>query len=234
MEEQHVVYVHINKINGKVYVGQTKSIKRRWKMEGIDYQKSSYFYNAIQKYGWDNFEHKILKEGLSQEEANYWEDYYINYYDSLNHKKGYNIRHGGTHGALSEETKQKLSQICKEKGLWKGDLNPRHIDPLYGERNGMYGKHHTEETKQKISQANTGRKMPEEAKKKISATLRQHHVLAKKVMCIETGEIFNSIRQAAEFYHISHQAISRVCRGERKTTAGKYWKYIEGENNDFN
>ena len=90
------------------------------------------------------------------------------------------------------------------------------------------------ETKQKISQANKGRKMSNEVKEKISNTLRQHHTLAKKVLCVETGEIFNSVRQAAEFYHISHQAISRVCRGERKITAGKHWKYIEGENNDIN
>ena len=140
MEDKYVVYIHINKINNKVYVGQTKSIKNRWKLNGIDYQKSLYFYNAIQKYGWDNFEHKILKENLSKDEADYWEDYYINYYSSLDHNKGYNIRHGGSHGALSEETKQKLSKIAKEKGSWKGSLNPRHLDPLFKERNGMYGK----------------------------------------------------------------------------------------------
>lgn len=234
MEEKYSVYIHINKINNKVYIGQTKSVEKRWRLNGIEYQRSSFFYSAIEKYGWDNFEHKILKDNLSKEEADYWEEYYINYYDSLNHNKGYNIRHGGSHGALSEETKQKLSDIAKEKGLWKGELNPRHLDPLFGERNGMYGKHHTEKTKKKISEANKGRAMSDEAKEKISKTLREHHVLAKKVLCVETGEIFNSVRQAGEAYHIAHECIGRVCRGERKTAAKKHWKYIEEDKDDIN
>ena len=56
----YAVYVHINKINDKRYVGQTNNIERRWRSNGIDYKNSLYFYNAIQKYGWNNFKHIIL------------------------------------------------------------------------------------------------------------------------------------------------------------------------------
>lgn len=230
-ENNHVVYVHINKENKKTYVGQTNNIQRRWRNNGIDYEKCSYFYNAIQKYGWDNFEHIILKEKLSQEEANYWEQYYIDFYHSKYNENGYNIREGGNK-ELAEITKQKLSEIAKEKGRWVGDKNPRHIDPLFGERNGMYGKHHSEETRQKISEKNKGKTLTEEHKQKISKFMNENHPRAKKVRCIETGEIFLSARKAAEAYNTSHSCISRVCNGERKTTQGKHWEWVT--DNDIN
>ena len=57
------------------------------------------------------------------------------------------------------------------------------------------------------------------------------HPRAKKVRCIETGEIFLSARKAAETYHTAHSCITRVCNGERKTTLGKHWEWY---NNDIN
>ena len=236
MENNYIVYLHKNIINGKVYVGQTNNLSRRWRGDGIDYQKSSYFFKAIQKYGWDNFEHLILKEHLAKEEADQWEVYYIDFYDSQNHEKGYNIRCGGSNGALAEETKKKLSQIAKEKELWQGDNNPRHKDPLFGERNGMYGKHHSEETKQKISESKKGTLLSEGVKQKISQTLKEKHPRSKKVLCIETGEIYPSARQAAEAIGVPHTCISRVCNGQRKTSGGYHWKYLveEEKNNDIN
>ena len=67
----YVVYKHTNKFNGKVYIGITsRSVKRRWGNNGKQYlYDNSRFANAIQKYGWDNFEHEILFEGLSKKEA---------------------------------------------------------------------------------------------------------------------------------------------------------------------
>ena len=85
------VYMHINKINHKIYIGQTsQSPELRWGKNGGGYTGCSYFYNAIQKYGWENFEHCILKENLNQDEANYWEKYYFQIFDSTNKEFGYN------------------------------------------------------------------------------------------------------------------------------------------------
>ena len=66
----YIIYAHINKINNKVYVGQTcQNPEKRWDY-GSGYKKHNlHFYNAIKKYGWDNFEHEILFENLTQKEA---------------------------------------------------------------------------------------------------------------------------------------------------------------------
>lgn len=107
MANNYCVYMHRNKINNKVYIGQTCNIKVRW--HPISYKGSSYFYNAIEKYGWDNFEHIILIDNLSLEEANQKEKYFIKIYESTNRNKGYNLKTGGNNGyQLSKETRQKI------------------------------------------------------------------------------------------------------------------------------
>lgn len=232
-EKKYVVYIHINKTTNKTYVGQSCNIERRWRNNGIDYynynksdEDQSIFWKAIQSYGWDGFEHIILKENLTLEEANYWEGYYMDFYHSRYFENGYNIREAGSNGALSEKTKQKLSELAKERELWKGDNNPKHLDPPIGEKNPMYGKKHSEETRQKISEALTGRTLSEEQKQKIANFMNTNHPRAKKVRCIETGEVFLSARKAAEAYGTAHTCITRVCNGERKTTQGKHWEWV--------
>lgn len=50
----------------------------------------------------------------------------------------------------------------------------------------------------------------------------------KKIVCVETGEIFNSQREAAEKMHLDQGNISRVCRGLLNTCGGYHWKFLEG------
>ena len=88
------VYKHVNKINGKIYIGITgQNPKKRW-AKGLGY-KGMYFYNAIEKYGWDNFEHIIIAEDLSENAATQMEKDLIARYDCRNRSKGYNIEEGG-------------------------------------------------------------------------------------------------------------------------------------------
>ena len=69
-EAKYIVYCHTNKINNKKYIGQTcRSLEIRSGKNGHQYHACTYFGNAIQKYGWDNFEHEILFEDLSKESA---------------------------------------------------------------------------------------------------------------------------------------------------------------------
>ena len=70
------------------------------------------FFNAIKKYGWDNFEHIILFENLTKEDADFRERQFIEIYDSI--RSGYNLKTGGSRGELSEESLAKMSKSFKE------------------------------------------------------------------------------------------------------------------------
>ena len=114
------IYAHVNKINGKIYIGQTsKSPKQRWD-NGKGYSYNNHFWSAIQKYGWDNFEHVILMEDLSKEMANIIEKELIRKYRATDDRFGYNFLCGGDNGyesynpnyikTVSEETRLKMSR----------------------------------------------------------------------------------------------------------------------------
>lgn len=106
------VYCHINKITQRRYIGLTGEYppSKRWGYNGINYKNCVYFYYAIQKYGWDNFEHLILNDNLTQEEAKQLESYYIKLYNTLS-PNGYNLTLGGDYPhILAPETKEKMRQ----------------------------------------------------------------------------------------------------------------------------
>lgn len=91
-EGNWLVYQHLSP-SEKSYIGITQqSPEDRWR-NGDGYYKQKKFYNAIKKYGWNSFKHKILKEHLNEESASYWEKYYIKEFDS--YYNGYNATEGG-------------------------------------------------------------------------------------------------------------------------------------------
>ena len=112
-KNNYCIYVHINKINNKVYVGQTNQKPQyRWGKNGNGYKHQD-FYKAILKYGWNNFEHKILETGLTLAEANIKEQEYIQKFDS--YLNGYNETIGGKNRQLSQNEKNNISIFMKTK-----------------------------------------------------------------------------------------------------------------------
>lgn len=201
----YTIYLHRNKINNKIYVGQTiQTPEKRWK-NGNGYKSCTLFYKAIQKYGWNNFEHIILEQKeMTPQEANEKENYYIKKYDSKNIEKGYNINDGGyqTLSPKAEPAAIKWMQEHPEFGL------ARAKDML------KWQKEHPEEIL----------KMRRENVKKATEARK------KSVQCVETGIIYESASEAARLVPKTSQSkICMVCRGQRKTCGGYHWKYVEEE-----
>ncbi|MBO5704523.1 MAG: GIY-YIG nuclease family protein [Alphaproteobacteria bacterium] len=201
-----IIYKITNKINRKVYIGQTTcSLRARWWQHCRKKAYCPFIHNAIEKYGRENFTVEQIDVACSRDELDQKEQYWIKFYDSMNPKNGYNLTSGG-------ETRKLLSIAVRKK------MSIR----MKGEKNPMFGTHHSEEHKRKISEALKGRKKP------IGFGLRgSKHPQARKVICIDTGEIFDYIRLAAIAKNLNHRNISSVCNGRRKTCGGYHWRYVD-------
>ena len=217
----YTVYQHKNKINGKIYIGITsQKPEQRWGSQGCNYKSSPHFYSAIQKYGWDNFEHNILFTDLTKEQACLKEQELIKEYNSMNREFGYNSTSGGDIFTMNEETKQKISQA------------------MIGNQNGL-GHPCSEEKKEKISNAQKDRKFTEEHKQKLSEAAKNRHVPCseekkqilkekshkKSVYCEELDKIFESVQECSRQLGIPATNISKLCNGRGKTLKGYHLRY---------
>ena len=217
----YTVYQHKNKINGKIYIGITsQKPEQRWGSQGCNYKSSPHFYSAIQKYGWDNFEHNILFVELTKEQACLKEQELIKEYNSMNREFGYNSTSGEDIFTMNEETKQKISQA------------------LMGNQNNL-GHSCSEEKKKKISEAQKGREFTEEHKQKLSEAAKNRHVPCseekkqilkekshkKSVYCEELDKIFESVQECSRQLGIPATNISKLCNGRGKTLKGYHLRY---------
>lgn len=220
-DKKWCVYIHTNNINGKKYVGMTCNIDTRFGKDGAGYLHKKkngefvqpYFARAILKYGWENFSHEIIKENLTLEEANELEEKMILKYDTQNINKGYNIRNGGSHGALKEETIEKLSEIMS--GRYDGENNP------------FYKKNHTEDVKNKIREV-AKTTVSKYTKEELSEKMRKVSI-GNYYICVETGKVYSSTREAAEELGIHRSCISSAANGHKKTAGGFHWQKIPKE-----
>ena len=157
------VYKHTSP-SGKHYIGVTmQNPQVRWRKDGSGYKDNVYFWNAIQKYGWDNIEHNILFENLTKEEAEQKEIELIAFYKSNQRDYGYNIANGGNCvGTVSEETRRKISYANQNRSQETREKL----------RNAVLGKKLSKETKQKMSKSHIGREFSEDTRNKISEALK--------------------------------------------------------------
>lgn len=281
MEERrdHKIYKYTNKVNGKVYIGKTCTTLKKRARNGEGYVGCVYFWSAIQKYGWENFEPEILEEGLTPEEASIKEIEYIEKYNSADHEFGYNIVKE-IQSDFNDETRIKLSERNKGENnpRWGCHISEEHKDIIResnkkrvytdemraniskaekksyaeGRVHPMLGRKHAEEAKDRISKANRGhtpwnkgKKMSEvkadyvpsflckhhteETKKKLSAINkgRPRYDSRKRVLCVETGVIYDSATEAAKKNKCNISRLCKCCRGVAKSSGGYHWRYVD-------
>lgn len=218
----YTVYQHKNKTNGKIYIGITSQTpEERWGINGSNYKSSPHFYAAIQKYGWNNFEHNILYTDLTKDEACQKEQELISYFNSMNRDYGYNSTSGGENFIMNEETRQKISQamIGNKNGLGH-PCSPEKAKKI---SEAQKGRAFTEEHKQKLSEAAKQRHTPcsEETKKKLS----QNYPHKRKVYCEELDTIYDSVQECGRMLGIPATNISKLCNGKGKTLKGYHLRY---------
>lgn len=157
-----LIYKITNKINGKMYVGQTvQDLKKRWNSHCAKNNGCIRLHNSIKKYGKENFEVKVLVRCSSIEEMNHRESYYIKLLNALS-PNGYNLTTGGKNKRLSEETKEKISNSNKGK-----KRSPYTKETRLKMSESRMGRRLSKETKEKISESSIGKILSEETKEKI-------------------------------------------------------------------
>ena len=258
LDKAAYVYCHINKVNGKVYVGISTKPYKRWGTNGCGYKKlndKGCFANAIDKYGWDNFEHYILEE-CTFEQAKELEKYYIKMFNSKA-PNGYNLTEGGDgilgRKATPEEIKRMSERSKGRTSPNKGKKMSERTKRLISEKN--KGRKWTEEQRAKILKARTGVKMSEQARKNMSEARKgikfskEHkknlslshkgHPVCKECldatckpvsMFSKEGDYimsFVSVSEANRFISKTNRisCIAEVCNGKRKTSCGYVWRW---------
>lgn len=217
----YYVYIHTNKINQKRYVGLTKQDpEKRW-ANGTHYTNSTHFKHAIEKYGWDNFDHVIYAKDLSAEEASKLEIELIKKYKTTDPDYGYNLDSGGSFTKHSEITKDRIRK--RIKGIKRSDETKEKIRQASTGNKNCLGRKQTEESKRKNADAhrNKTHTVSEDARRKMS----EHRNDKKPVICVELNKEFPSICAAARFVNGSQGTISSVLAGTKITAYGYHWKF---------
>ena len=224
-----IIYAIQNRINGKVYIGQTTcSLEKRIKNHMFSSSCCIVIYNALKKYGIDAFNISTIDTAKNIDELNKLEEKYIKEYNSLS-PNGYNLTTGGNNCKCSEETKRKIGEANKGKHL--SEETKKKISEA------KKGSHPTEETKKKISEASKGKILSEETRRKISKAEKgkKHHFYGKHFSeetrkklsgahkgnrhTEETKRKISETSKGKIFSEETKKKLSEANRGERSPTA---------------
>jgi group I intron endonuclease len=176
----------------KVYVGQSTSVKRRI----TDHQgklksnrhKNLHLQNAYNKYGVDMFVFRPLEypEDTSPENLTLREQYWIDFYNSMDKEKGFNMKEAGLGGQPNEETRQKMAEAAKGKkkspesiaktvsGNTGKKRSPEQLERI---REGIALKRKSvlsDAGREKMREAQLGRQQSEEEKKKRKDSMAEY------------------------------------------------------------
>lgn len=196
---KYKVYMHKLKSDNRVYIGITKQeVYKRWQ-NGLGYVRSSYFYKAIQKYGWDNFEHIILLDDLTKEEAEQKEKELIKKYKANIKGYGFNLNEGGFAPTITEKQKRKISETEKGKII----------------------------SKETIKKANETKRKRYETIGLTIKEKERYIKRTKTVKCIETDKKYFGQKEL-EKYGLNGSNIYEVCNGNRKSAYGYHWCFVKG------
>ena len=225
----YTVYLITNTVNGKQYVGQTGNFRKRKNFWNCLTQKYSnkYLNEEREKYGLENFDVSIIKEVETQEEALKLEEYYIKELNTL-YPNGYNFKFGGKNnsGSCKGELNHMYGKHHSE------ETKKKMSDAHKGEKSHMYGTHLSEETKKKMSDAHKGRKAWNKGKKtgiKMSEEHKQklREATSKPIARINEDNSLTIFNSVSEAIKCGFSRhCANVANGKRKTSNGHKWMWV--------
>ena len=232
-EKIYTVYMHINKVNNKKYVGITsQKVEKRWK-NGLGYE-DQVFGRAIQKYGWDNFEHLIICENITQSEAFNKEQELIQLHNTTDPSHGYNKSDGGESGSYHAYNTQKN----KMKPVYRYDQSGNYIDSFCSMEE---AKRQLKINGSNISQCCSGlRKLAygfqwfheylgEKVDSVEEGSRRSNKSRMKKVsqysMCKELIKTYKCATDAQKETGVNRCCIINCCNGKQKRAGEYVWEY---------
>ena len=225
MELKFIVYEHVNLFNNKRYIGITSQIPEvRWQ-RGSGYRENTIFFRAIKKYGWNDFEHNILYEGLSNREALEIESTLIKKYKSLG--VSYNISDGYEESGIS---KRIPIIVYDTGGNYVGayiSIHKASIELGIPETNitmALSNKYNITQAKGYVFL-----KEGDNILDKLDKVNKRHSSARRPVIQLtKNGQIlaeFNSVSDAANSLGCGTGSISNCLKGRYKTAAGYKWRY---------
>lgn len=250
----YTVYMHITPSNKK-YIGITSLFpNKRWQ-NGFGY-RGQVFFNAIEKYGWNNIQHIIIKQNLTLKEAAQLEIDLIQKYKTTNSNFGYNVTPGGDKSTLGYkhtiETKDKIAKKARERfsdktnhpsyGIHRiGKDAPRYGAKLTqetkdkisknhadmsGKNNPFYHKKHSEESKRKIAKAHLGKNFLTD-ETKIKMVNASKKKRCKPIYCITNNTVYAGASDAGRILNLNSTNITAVCKGKQHTSGGYLFEYYD-------
>lgn len=225
------IYCITDTTNGKQYIGQ-----HHYNKPELDksYHGSGRIISKIYKKRPDTLKEEYLKTCYSQTEMDEWEKYFIFTNNTL-YPNGYNLEKGGLSGIPSEETKRKISESLKgkispRKGVNLSEETKRKLSESHKGKKGTFtGKHHSEESRKKMSKTKKGKHPTEETRKKLSEANTNGKCSKKVLQFSLTGDFIREWPSVSECGRngFDFGTVARCCRGEEKTHKGFQWKYKE-------
>lgn len=207
---EYTVYKHTCP-NGKIYIGITSMpVEKRWDC-GRGYAKNPHFSAAIKKYGWMNITHEILAAGLCKKDACNMEIDLIQQYSATDRRFGYNLESGGFTPTVSDETRSKQSAAKKGCRPWNIGIpcTDETKEKISKALTGRKASPVSAETREKLRKASTGRALSDEARRKISESKKG------KKASTETKQKMSEKRKGIEFTD-AHRAALRDAALQRE------------------
>ncbi len=207
------IYKLTNKVNEKIYIGQSINLKRRYLAYKNNNHHSKEIKEDIDKIGFNNFSFEILEHSI-EKNLNRLEKLYIKKYNSNDFKIGYNKQNGGRGGGFHHPaTIEKMRQAARNRPPRTQKTKDKMSKMFSGKGNPFYGRSHTKKTIEK--------------NKKKKCKYGSENTSAKPIYCVSTGECFEYATLASNKYKLDLSSIIKCCKGKRNFVSGKTFNYLE-------